>query len=370
MPCPRGSYPYKYSTNKSNVRPTAGSTVKRKKRGIPVTAVPFVLPSLWGLALLLAGMKIMETALRNWAGSRLADALERLTRTPFRGFVTGTVTSALMQSSTAVTVLTIGLVNARLMTFSRSLGIILGTNVGTCLTTELMSLHLHRYGTALLAAASSLWLWTALSAEMALLPPLRRRTFIPLRYGAAALAGFSLLLVGFRVLQSIGPHLKDNGTMSAVMAQAAAHPLWGVAGGAALAALVHSSAAVIGMAMGLAASGAMPVETGIAVVLGANVGTCFTGLVAALGGSRGGRFVALAQLALNAGGVLLFYPFIGALLDVSALLAPNRPYGQIAHAQTIFNVVCSLLALPLASLPAWRRLDAARPPGADRPPGG
>ena len=73
---------------------------------------------------------------------------------------------------------------------------------------------------------------------------------------------------------------------------------------------------------------------------------------------------------MNAGGVLLFYPFIVALLDVSALLAPNRPYGQIAHAQTIFNVVCSLLALPLASLPAWRRLDAARPPGADRPPGG
>lgn len=334
-----------------------------------MTAVPFILPSLWGLALLLAGMKIMETALRQWAGSRLAHALEHLTRTPLRGFVTGTVTSALMQSSTAVTVLTIGLVNARLITFSRSLGIILGTNVGTCLTTELMSLQLHRYGTLLLAAASALWLWTALAAEMAVLPPLRRRTFIPLRYGASALAGFSLLLIGFRVLQSIGPQLKGNGTTDAVMAHAAAHPVWGVAGGAVLAALVHSSAAVIGMAMGFAASGAMPVETGIAVVLGANVGTCFTGLMAAIGGHSGGRFVALAQLALNVGGVLLFYPLIGMLLDASALLAPNRPHAQIAHAQTIFNVACSLLALPLTSLSVWRRLDAARPPGAHPPPG-
>lgn len=312
-----------------------------------------VIPSLVGFALLLWGLKLLETALQRWAGRRLSFWVARSTATPLRGFAVGTFTTALVQSSTAVTVLTIGFVNAGWLSLSRSFGIILGTNVGTTITTELMSLQLHRYGLLIVALAVIAWTLTAFVDEMreAASPPAWAH---PLRYLAVAIGGFGVLLIGFKVLQGMGPTLQDNGYFEALMRHADEYRLWGVLGGAALTALVHSSAAVIALCMGLAGTGAITPETGIAVVLGANIGTCFTGLVASLGGGQGGRFVALSQLALNVGGVLLFYPLIGVLLASAQLLAPHDPAAQIAHAQTLFNVVCSLLALPLAYLPIWR----------------
>ncbi len=319
-----------------------------------------VVPSLLGFALLLSGMKVMELALQRWAGQRLSLWVARSTSTPLRGFTVGTVASALLQSSTAVPVLTIGFVNAGWLSLSRSFGIILGTNVGTTLTTELMSLKLHRFGFAILALAALGWLVTALLYEVRSAVAPTKRALL-LRYVSVAFGGFGLLLVGFKILQSMGPSLQASGTFDALMEHAAANPLWGVLGGAALTALVHSSAAVIALSMGLAATGALPPEAGIAIVLGANVGTCFTGLVASLGGGPGGRFVALSQLALNSAGALLFYPLIGALHAAAAAIAPGDPSAQIAHAQTIFNVVCSAIALPLAYLPRWRKPASTTP---------
>ncbi|WP_258235312.1 Na/Pi symporter, partial [Paenibacillus agaridevorans] len=110
------------------------------------------------------------------------------------------------------------------------------------------------------------------------------------------------------------------------------------------------------MVMGFVAMNGMPAEIGVAIVVGANVGTCVTALLASLGGSRGGKFVALSHIVLNVGGALLFQPFIGELTAVSGAIA-HSPSSQIAHAQTIFNIVCSLIALPLCYAKFWRRLD-------------
>ncbi|TFE31662.1 Na/Pi cotransporter family protein [Cohnella luojiensis] len=309
----------------------------------------FIIPSLLGFALLLSGMKVMELSLERWAGGKLAIWVSRSTATPLHGFAVGTAASALLQSSTAVTVLTIGFVNAGWLSISRSFGIILGTNIGTCLTTELMSLQLHRFGLPLLALSAIGWTVTLLFNEWRDPAALPRRG-MPLRYVSVALGGFGLLLFGFKLLQGMGPALRENGTFEALMRHAHDNLLWGVLGGAFLTALVHSSAAVIAMCMGLAATGAISPEAGIAIVLGANIGTCFTGLVASLGGGPGGRFVAMSQLALNLGGALLFYPLIGVLHGTAAYLAPDDAAAQIAHAQTIFNIACSLLALPVAYL--------------------
>jgi len=294
----------------------------------------------------------MENALQNWAGRKLTEWVSRSTSTPLRGFAVGTAASALLQSSTAVTVLTISFVNAGWLSLSRSFGIILGTNVGTCLTTELMSLQLHRYGPPLLAISTAGWTLTFLFNEMretAAVP----RWGMPLRYASVALGGFGLLLIGFKLLQGMGPALQDNRYFESMIRHTNDNLLWGVIGGAVFTALVHSSSAVIVMSMGLAVTGLITPEAGIAIVLGANVGTCFTGLIASLSGGRGGRFVALSQLALNVSGAILFYPLIGLLQYTASLLAPEDPSAQIAHAQTIFNVLCSLLALPIAYLPIW-----------------
>lgn len=313
-----------------------------------------VVYSVAGFVLLIGGMKLTESALNRWAGNRLADWLSRATSTPLRGFLFGTVAAAGLQSSTAVTVLTIGFVNAGWITLSRSFGIILGTNVGTTLTTEMMSLHLHRYGWAILGISVAGWLWTAIRSEMRSSGGPPQGDLAALRYGSVALAGFGLLLVGFQILIGMGTLLQQNDTLTSLMETSGTNPLAGLLGGAILTAIVHSSAAVIGIVMAAAGTGALPLEIGIAVVLGANIGTCFTGLVASLGGGTGGRFVALSQLALNVAGVLLFLPLMPLLQGTVEWLDPNDRFAQIAHAQTIFNVVCSLLALPLAYWPGWK----------------
>jgi phosphate:Na+ symporter len=324
------------------------------------------LPMLLGFAVFMSGMKLMELALHRLGGGRIAAVLEKATATPLHGLLSGTAITAALQSSTAVTVMTIGLVNAGLITFPRTLGIILGTNIGTCLTTELIGLSLNRSAIPLMAVSVLGWLASVLLHEA---NPRRDPAspapgwHTPLRFGSLASFGFGLLLLGMTVMQSIAPAVEESRMFALFLDRADESVLWGIAAGAALTAAVHSSAAVIGMMMGLAAFGAMPVEIGIAAVLGANVGTCFTAVLAAAGGSPGGRFVAWAHLLLNVGGCVLFAPMVDLLALASGWISAS-PAAQIAHAQTIFNIVCSILALPLCYLPVWNR--PARPPVDDR----
>ncbi|WHY18278.1 Na/Pi symporter [Paenibacillus sp. G2S3] len=317
-------------------------------------------PIIYGLVIFLAGMKLMETALSKLAGPLLTTSLNKATSTPIKGLIASSVLSALLQSSTAVTVLTIGMVNAGLLTYARTLGIILGSNIGTTLTTELIGLQINSMASPLLAASLSLWAAAVIAGE---LPPytsriaaLSRKIAEPLQFISLAVSGFALVLWGIAVMQSIGGTLQESGLFLWFLNHAATSVLWGLAAGACLTALLHSSAAVIAMAMSIAASGAMPPELGIAIVLGANVGTCFTAVIASIGGSSSGVFVAWSHVALNIGGALLFLPLIGPL-QAAVIWIGGGPASQIAHAQTIFNIICSLIALPLCYLPVWSRLE-------------
>lgn len=325
-----------------------------------------ILPVVAGLVLFLFGMKLMETSLQMWAGPRLQLWLERFTRTPVRGLVTGTVLTAALQSSTAITVIAIGLVGAGVLTFPRTLGVILGTNIGTCLTTELIGLSLGGIGVPILIVSASIWMasWLAGPLPAAQEPALdpsatphgRREWLRSVRYGSLAAAGFSLVLLGIEIMQTIGPALQSRGLFGWFVQEARQSLLWGIIAGAVVTALVHSSAAVIAMAMGLAAIQGIPVELGIAITIGANVGTCVTALIAGMSSSRAGRYVAWSHILLNVGGAILFYPFIHQLVSLSALMADDAS-SQIARSQTIFNVACSLIALPFCYLSMWKRLE-------------
>lgn len=334
-----------------------------------------ILPVATGFILFLLGMKLMETSLQTWAGPRLQLWLERFTRTPVRGLITGTVLTAALQSSTAITVIAIGLVGAGVLSFPRTLGVILGTNIGTCLTTELIGLSLGGIGVPILIASASIWLASWLAGPLpqgseprsnaaqagAALPQTAvhdggRQWLRSVRYGSLAVAGFSLVLLGIEIMQTIGPALQSRGLFTWFVHQAQTSLLWGILAGAAVTALVHSSAAVIAMAMSLAATGGIPVELGVAITIGANVGTCVTAVIAGMSSSRAGRYVAWSHVLLNVGGAILFYPFIHWLVSLSALLA-NDAASQIARSQTIFNIVGSLIALPLCYLSMWKRLE-------------
>lgn len=317
--------------------------------------IELMVPLIVGLALFLFGMKIVEWALYQWTGPLLQRLLQRLTRTPLRGLLIGTGTTALLQSSSAVTVITIGFVNAGLLTFPQTLGIILGTNIGSCLTTELIGLRLSGNMITTLLVASICWLLTWLSQSIQ--QPRMKKIMDSIRGMSLTIAGFSCVLLGLEVMQSIIPYLQEHGLLAWFIEHARQSLLWGIIAGAALTAIIHSSAASIAITMGLATLNIIPVDLGIAIILGCNIGTCMTPLLASIGGNRFGYYVAWSHVLLNVGGTLLFYPFIAQLSNISNILSAD-PAIQLAHVQTIFNVLSSLIALPLCYLPALRRIQA------------
>jgi phosphate:Na+ symporter len=287
----------------------------------------------FGLALFLLGMKIMRNGLEQLAEKHLQAILLRFTKTPLRGMICGTLLTAVLQSSTAVTVFTIGLVDAGMLSFAQSLGIILGTNIGTTVTTQLLALKLDDFAWPLIAFGFLLLLFKQ-------------------RIGAIWL-GLGLIFAGVKQMQSIAVPLEQAGYLDWLLSATDYPILMGFLSGTMITAIIHSSSAMIAITMGFYASGVITLPFAIAVVIGSNVGTCATGLIAALSTKTSAKRVAIAHLVLNVGGALLFLPLIPMLLDVVAHFSSN-PASQVAHTQTVYNVVCSLLVLPVCA--AFARL--------------
>ncbi len=319
-------------------------------------AQDIVIPLGIGLAIFLFGLKAMEIGLNEWAGPFLFAFMRRFTNTPFRGLVTGTVATTALQSSAVVTVITIGLVNAGVLTFRQTLGIVLGANIGACITTEMLGLDVSERALPLLLGSSTVWLVLLLlplrnaQHKRQLQPHARALRFlarysIPLRCFVLTLCGFAAILLGMEWMYSIVPDLQSRGLFVWFLEQSQRSLLWGLLAGALITAVIQSSTATITVAMGLAAVQAISVELGIAIVLGANIGTCSTALIACIGGSRAGQYVAWSNILLNIGGSLLFFPFIQQLEWLSSI-GTSSPYDQLARAQAIFNVICSAFALP------------------------
>lgn len=309
-----------------------------------------------GFLIFFVGMKLMEIALFKLGGQSMLSSIEKATKTPIHGLTIGTIASALLQSSTAVTLLAISFVNGKLIPFSRTFAIILGTNIGSCLTTILIGLNLLQVSKPIMIITTIIWIITIIICEF--MPNSRLHTPIieKIREGAIALFGFAVIIEGIKVMRSVGHRLEASPLFDYFITAALDSPLLALIVGAVLTALVHSSAAVIAMTMSLAAAGVMPIEVCIAIVLGSNIGTCVTALLVSLTSSKGGKVVAYSHFLLNIVGALLFYPFIEALEWVSTLLTSSLAL-QVAYIQTIFNVVCSLLALPICYLPFMKRWD-------------
>lgn len=325
---------------------------------MPSLFTGLIFPLCMGLLVFLFGMKLMEFALFQWTGSWLKAVLRRMTRSPLRGLLVGTGTTALLQSSSAVSVITIGFVNAGILTFPQTLGIILGTNIGSCITTELIGLKMGGNVTPALLLSSTVWLLTWIPRLRSLAAV--SKAMLAIRGISLSIAGFCFILLGIQFMQAIVPYLQEHGLLSWFIEHAQRSLLWGIIAGAILTAVIHSSAAAIAMTMGLAALSMIPVPLGIAIVLGANIGTCATALVASIGGSRFGQYVAYSHILLNIGGAILFYPFITQLHALSAIFT-GEPSSQIAHAQTLFNLISSMLALPLCYLSVLRRIQPDAP---------
>ncbi len=285
-----------------------------------------------GLAIFLLGMERMTESLRLVAGPRLRDILLRLTSNRFAGMATGAGITAVIQSSSVTTVLIVGFITSGLITFEQSIGAILGANIGTTITAQIIAFKITTY--ALLGVAIGFGV-TFLSKDGAR------------KAQGAALLGLGLVFFGMTLMGDAMEPLRDSDTFIDAMARLE-NPLLGIAVGAGFTALVQSSSATTGIVIVLAQQGLITLETGIALVLGANVGTSITAILAALGKPRDATRAAYAHTLFNVVGALVWLPFIGVLANAVSSMGGGTAR-EVANAHTVFNVVNAFLAIGFVS---------------------
>jgi len=290
----------------------------------------YLLTLVLGLCLLLWGMRVLRQGLQSFAGLRLHQVLSWMTATPWRGFWSGSVSTAVLQSSTALTVMAVSFVDAELLAFENALALILGSNVGTTLTTQLLAFPLDRITPYLMLFGALGYLF------------IQNRG----RYLSLSIFGLGVLFFSLSLLQAGMAPLADLPVIQHFLRQLGDNHLQGVIAGTVLSALLHSSSATTGIVMILTQDGWITLPTALAFIFGANIGTCFTAVLAALGSSRAAQRVALFHVLLNVFGVLLFLPFVGPLAHGLTLMGGSLAR-QVANAHTLFNLLSSLLAFPL-----------------------
>ncbi|TNE44708.1 MAG: Na/Pi cotransporter family protein [Deltaproteobacteria bacterium] len=308
-----------------------------------------VIGLLGGLALFLYGLEKMSEALKSSAGEKLRSVLQRMTQNRWAGLFTGTVVTGVTQSSSITTVLLVGFVSAGLLTMQQSVAVVMGSNVGTTITGQLAAFKLAQY-TLLFVALG--WIGSNWN------PTQKMR-----RWGEAVL-GLGLLFLGMELMSQAMKPLQSSPLFLKWMAQM--HYAWlGILVGALFTALVQSSSATVGVIIALATQGLLDLKGGLAIALGANIGTCVTAVLASVKQNAETRQVAVVHVAFNVIGVLLFLPFLTPFAQLVAKFSPQAPHlnglervayeapRQIANAHTIFNLTCAFLFIGVTQWFAW-----------------
>lgn len=301
---------------------------------------------LGGLAIFLFGMEQMSEAMRTIAGLRMRDILGRLTSNHWMGLLTGTLVTTIIQSSSVTTVMVVGFITAGLMTFAQAVGVILGANIGTTITAQIIAFKVTQY--ALLLVAIGFLLFFTGKGKRKL-------------YGQWMM-GLGLIFLGMDLMGSAMAPLRSYQPFLDLMT-AVENPAIGILVAAIFTAVVQSSSATIGMAVVFASQGLISLPAGIAFVLGANVGTCVTAILAGIGKPREATRAAAAHVFVNIAGAVILLPFIGPFTELVEALSPTAGEGtavlaaavnpvprQVANAHTLFNVGISLLFLPFVPL--------------------
>lgn len=289
-----------------------------------------IVPFFVGLAILLFGIQLMKIGLLQWGSTHVNRWLHRFTQSIPLSFGTGLISTMILQSSSAVTLLAIGMVEGALLTFRQAFGIVLGSNIGTVITAELMILPMDRLAPWLFPLGGLIWI----------LGKGRGRQL------GLVLGGFSCILLGMSAITTITQPLQQFQWYQWMLHQQHSI-LFGVLIGTILTAIIQSSTATTLITMSFMQDGMITLPFAIAIILGSNIGTCATSLLGAIGTSRVAQRVAWTHVILNLLGVFLFLPFIQFFVML-VINITSDPSAQIAHTQTIFNVVCSMLALPFA----------------------
>lgn len=305
-----------------------------------------VLGLLGGLAIFLYGMNLMSHSLQEAAGERMRSILAAVTKNPVLAVAAGALATAVLQSSSATTVMVIGFVSARLMGLRQAIPIVMGANIGTTITAQIIAFKLSDY--ILLFVAVGFLIMTIVKNQK-------------VKLSGRAIFGFGLLFVGIETMGSVMKPLAENPIFTDMIAQVAGIPILGVLVGTVMTLVVQSSSATIAVLQNFASqpgpdgASILGLEGAIPILLGDNLGTTITALLASIGQSRDAKRVALAHCFFNLSGCLLFVGLVGPFANLIAAIPPTGAEveviaRQIANAHTCFNVIMTLIWLPLVPL--------------------
>ena len=300
-----------------------------------------------GIAFFLYGMTVMSSRLEKLAGGKLEQLLKKMTSSPIKGLLLGAGITIAIQSSGAVTVMLVGLVNSGIMTLGQTIGVIMGSNVGTTLTAWILSLS----G----IDSSSFWLQLlkpeVFSPVVALVGVIIRTRTKNLRTRSAGtiMVGFSILMYGTTMMKDAMSPLADMPEFTSILT-AFTNPFIGVVVGAVLTAILHSSAASVGILQALSMTGGITYSMALPIIMGQNIGTCMTALMSSIGGNRSARRVSVIHISFNligtAIGLLIFYGS-GMFIRYAFMDSAIDPWG-IAVVHSIFNIATTALLLPFS----------------------
>ena len=284
-----------------------------------------------GLGMFLYGMEMMSDGMKMTAGNSMRSILKKLTSNRFIAVFVGAFITMIIQSSSATTVMLVSFVNSGLLNFVQALGVILGSNIGSTVTAQIVAFKVTDYALLLIAVGSIMTLFSKKDTA---------------KHIGFVILGFGLLFYGMKVMSDTMKPLRTDPTFNIILTSFE-NPFLGIIAGAVFTALIQSSSATTGIVITLASSGSITLEAGIPLILGANIGTCITALLAGLKATRDAKRVAIGHVLFNVIGVLVFCFWIPTFADLVAQTTDNVPR-QIANAHTIFNIVSTMLFIPFA----------------------
>ena len=295
-----------------------------------------VISLLGGLGLFLYGMNLMGESLEKVAGSKMKKIIELLTKNIFMGVLLGAVVTAVIQSSSATTVMVVGFVNAGLMGLPQAVGVIMGANIGTTVTAQIVSFDLT--GMAPLALGIGILLYLFAGNEK-------------YKQVGEVFIGFGLLFTGMESMKLAVSPLAEYKGFTDLLSTFGRYPILGLLLGFGITAIIQSSSAAMGMLVVLASQGLVPLSSALPILYGQNIGTCVTSLISSIGANKNAKRAAMIHLIFNILGTIIFLILLnGIVVKFVVSLDPGNVARQIANVHTIFNIVSTILLLPCNKL--------------------
>ena len=289
-----------------------------------------------GLGLFLYGMTIMSTGLQKVAGNKLKSIISMLTSNRFMAVIVGAITTMIVQSSSATTVMIVGFVNAGIMTLTQAIGVIMGANIGTTITAQIITFKIDSYASVIVGVAVGVWLFSDNHRVKQI---------------AEVFIGFGVLFLGMKFMgDALNPLGKYEGFRN-ILISLGERQFLGILAGFTITAVLQSSSASTGILLALASQGLIPISSGLPILFGINIGTTITALFSGIGANRTAKRAAAVHVLFNIFGTIIFVvllqkPLYWVITMIDPGITARAVSRQIANAHTIFNITNTIIMLP------------------------